>query len=226
VIGSALIPLLLGVALGDLLVGLPVDSSQEYTGTFWNLLTPYGVFVGVTLLVLSLQHGATFLTLRTLDGLRERAHRYAWVLSWPAFLLVVGYAVWTAVVSDRGFWWGVFPTVLAAVAAFVAGGSVHRRAEGLGFAGTAATIGLVVISLFTNLYPDVLVSSTNPSYSLTVEGTASSHYALQVMTWVAVVLLPVVLAYQAWTYVVFRRRLALPPAGSTEPSPSTQGAPA
>jgi cytochrome d ubiquinol oxidase subunit II len=84
----------------------------------------------------------------------------------------------------------------------------------------------VVISLFTNLYPDVLVSSTNPSYSLTVDSTASSHYALQVMTVVAVVLLPIVLAYQAWTYVVFRRRLALPPAGSTEPSPSKQGAPA
>jgi cytochrome bd ubiquinol oxidase subunit II len=225
-IGSALVPVLLGVALGDLLVGLPVGSNQEYTGTFWDLLTPYGIFVGVTLLALSLQHGATFLGLRTLDELRERSHRVAWVLAWPAFLLVVGFAVWTAVVSDRGFWWGVLPTVLAAVTSFLAGGALHRRAEGLAFTGTAVTIGLVVLSLFTNLYPNVLVSSTNPSYSLTVANTASGHYALQVMTVVALVLLPVVLAYQAWTYVVFRRRLALPPAGSTQPSPSKQGAPA
>jgi len=224
VVGSALIPLLLGVALGDLLAGLPVDSSQEYTGSFWDLLTPYGLYVGVTLLVLCVMHGATFLTLRTLDELRARAHRVAWVASWPAVLLVAGYGVWTAVVSDQGFWWGTLPLVLAFVAVFLASGSLHRRAEGLAFTGTAATIGLTVLSLFTNLYPDVLVSSTNPSYSLTVPGTASGEYALKVMTVVAVVLLPVVLLYQGWSFIVFRRRLAAPPAGSAEPSATTQGA--
>ena len=226
VLGSALVPVLLGVALGDLLVGLPVGSNEEYTGTFWNLLTPYGIFVGVTLLVLCVLHGATFLALRTLDELRERAHRTARVAAWPALALAVAFAIWTDSVSDAGFWWGVLPPLVAVVAAAVALVEVYRRREGTAFTATAVTIGVSVLSVFTNLYPDVLVSSTNPSYSLTVADTASGHYALQVMTVVALVFTPIVLLYQGWTFVVFRRRLSAPPAGTAEPTRVDQGAPA
>jgi cytochrome bd-type quinol oxidase subunit 2 len=223
VAGSALTPLLLGVALGDLLAGLPVGQDQEFTGSFWDLLTPYGLFLGATLLVLCLMHGAAFIAVRTLEPLRGRAHRTAWVLAWPALALVGGDAVWTTVLSLAGFWWGTLPLLLAVVAAVLAGGCLHRRAEGLAFAFTAATMALTVASLFTNLYPDVLVSSTDPSYSLTVSEVASSHYALSVMTVVAAVLVPVVLLYQGWTFVVFRRRVTAPPDGAVtvpEPSPT------
>ena len=72
-IGSALIPLLVGVGLGDLLHGLPINSSHEFTGNFFDLLTPFGLWTGVTLLVLSLFMGATYLTLKTTGELHERA---------------------------------------------------------------------------------------------------------------------------------------------------------
>ncbi len=116
-VGSALAPLLLGVALGDLLAGLPVGSNQEFTGTFWDLLTPYGLYLGVTMLLLCLLHGGTFLGLRTLDALRDRSHRLAVVLAWPAAVLVLGFAVWTPTKSDQPFAWSIVPPALAVVAA-------------------------------------------------------------------------------------------------------------
>ena len=70
--GSLLAPLLIGVALGDLLHGLPINSSQEYTGSFWDLLQPYALFTGVTLVLICLLHGATFLGLKT-TGRHARA---------------------------------------------------------------------------------------------------------------------------------------------------------
>ena len=74
-VGSVLAPLLIGIALGDLLHGLPIDSSQDYTGSFWDLLQPYGVFTGITLVLICLLHGATFLCLKTTGDMRERSGR-------------------------------------------------------------------------------------------------------------------------------------------------------
>ena len=101
-IGSALIPLLLGVALGDLLAGLPINSSDEFTGSFWDLLTPYGLWLGLTLLLLCLLHGATFLTLKASATVRQRAREYAARLSWPAVGAVAVYTGWTLILSDAG----------------------------------------------------------------------------------------------------------------------------
>ncbi len=98
-IGCLLIPLLLGVGLGDLLNGLPIDSSHEYTGNFFGLLTPYGLWTGVTLVALCLLHGATFLKLRTTDDVRERARALARPLGWVAIALVVGWVIWTRSVA-------------------------------------------------------------------------------------------------------------------------------
>jgi cytochrome bd-type quinol oxidase subunit 2 len=233
VIGSLLVPLLLGVALGDLLAGLPVDQNQEFTGTFWNLLTPYGVYVGVTLTVLCLVHGATFLALRTTGAVRDRAHATAARIIWPAALLLLGFAAWTPIVSGQGFLRGILPPTLALAAMVCAVIALQGRRDGAAFTGTAFAIGLTTAAIFTNLYPDVLVSSTSSANNLTVASTASGHYALQVMTVVAVVCAPVVIAYQIWTYVVFRRRVSPPPdrpsrtpeQGGPRPTPTDHKAP-
>ncbi|WP_395693143.1 cytochrome d ubiquinol oxidase subunit II [Nocardioides sp.] len=214
VTGSVLVPLLLGVALGDLLAGLPVDSSAEFTGDFVDLLTPYGLLVGVSLLVLCLLHGATYLALRTEGPVGERAHALAGRLAWPALLLVVAFAVWTIAISEGGPW-RVAAAAVPVVAALAAAVLLRERRDGRSFAATAVTIGGVVAALFANLFPAVLVSSTSSANDLTVSGAASGHYALTVMTVVAVVMFPVVLIYQGWTYWVFRRRVALPPAAAT-----------
>ena len=208
-IGSVTTPLLIGVGLGDLLVGLPVDSSQEFTGSFWSLLTPFGLVFGVTLLGLCLLHGSTFLALRAGDPVRTNATRLARSLRWPVLVLVVVAAGWTFALSGRS----VLSVVLLVVAVLgVLGAAVFvgRGGEGRAFAGTAAAIGATVASIFAGLYPNVLVSSTAAANNLTIASTASQQYALTVMTVVAGVLFPVVLLYQGWTYVVFRRRVLVP----------------
>ena len=219
-IGSALCPLLLGVALGNLLAGMPVDSSEEFSGSVADSITGYGLLVGLTLVALCLLHGATFLALRTEGDVRRRAHRAVAVTHVPAVLLLLGLAVWTPSVSDAPALRGIGLPALAVVAVLLAGALSRAGREGCAFTATAIAIALTVVTLFANLYPNVLVSSTAASDSLTVTSTASGQYALQVMTIVALVLVPVVLLYQGWSYVVFRRRVVGPPTAAP-PDPST-----
>ena len=98
-IGSLLVPLLLGIGLGDLLVGLPINSSHDFTGNFFDLLTPYGIWTGLTLVALCLLHGATFLKLKTNRRGRDARARTCRAAGWAAIALVVGFVVWTRVVA-------------------------------------------------------------------------------------------------------------------------------
>ncbi|MGH1562995.1 cytochrome d ubiquinol oxidase subunit II [Mumia sp. DW29H23] len=212
-LGSVVAPTVLGIALGDLVAGLPVDKDEEFTGSFWDLFTGFGVWTGVTLLVLCLLHGAVFLTLRIAGGLSERARAFAGRIGLAALAVVAVYVVWLSLIADAGVATYVVcaVSVVALAATLVA---LRRGRDGLAFTASAVAMATTVASLFTSLYPEVLVSTTSASYSLTVDGTASGDYALTVMTVVAAVFFPVVLVYQGYTYVVFRRRLGGAP---TEP---------
>lgn len=220
-IGSALIPLLLGVGLGDLLVGLPIGADQEYAGTFWNLLTPYGLLTGVGLLVLCLSHGASFLALKTTGEVQHRSHRYAVQFGRVAAILVLLWVIATILVA------GVKPVSVVFMVLAVLGVALSvlyqgKGRDGMAFTLSAIGIGATVATLFASLFPNVMVSSLDAAYNLTVENTASGNYALTIMTWVAVIMFPVVLIYQAWNYWVFRQRVGTPPAQETpEPQPAT-----
>jgi cytochrome d ubiquinol oxidase subunit II len=205
--GSLLAPLLIGVALGDLLHGLPINSHQEYTGSFWNLLQPYGLFTGITFVSICLLSGATFLCLKTTDDLREGAWRLARRIAPVTGAAVVAFAIWTHVQSSTTFL--LNPVELLAVLAVIAAvWLVYEHREGFAFALTTVTMAACVVSIFTGLYPNVMVSSTKAAYNLTVHNTASGAYSLKVMSVVVVIFLPFVLAYQTWTYYVFRRRVS------------------
>jgi cytochrome bd ubiquinol oxidase subunit II len=207
-IGSLLTPLLLGVVLGDLLHGLPIDSSQEYTGNVPDLLTGYGIWTGLTLLGLSLLHGATFLKLRTTGQIRERARALGRPIGWAALALVVGFIVWTRTVGGPDVPDPVqVLALLAVIAAVLLMGSDH---DGFAFAASGVAIAACVGSIFIDLYPNVMVSSTNDAYNLTVSNSASGGYALKVMTIVTVVLFPLILLYQGWSFYVFRARVRGP----------------
>jgi cytochrome d ubiquinol oxidase subunit II len=204
--GSLVAPLLIGVALGDLLHGLPVNARQEYTGTFWTLLQPYGLYTGITLTAICVLHGATFVALKTTGEVATRAARVAALAGPPVAAIVTGFAFWTHAISGKGFF--LNPAEIAMVlAALAAAWLVHERQEGWAFAATSLTMALAVLSVFTELYPDVMVSSTSPALSLTIHNTASGSYSLTVMSIVVAIFLPAVLAYTAWTYYVFRKRL-------------------
>jgi cytochrome d ubiquinol oxidase subunit II len=206
-VGSLLAPLLLGVLLGDLLHGLPINASQQYTGSFWGLLQPYGVFTGITFVAVCLLHGATFLSLKTTGDLRQRAGRLARRVAPATGLLVLAFVSWTHASAGKGALLNPveFGAVLAAIAAVWL---VYTRSEGWAFAATTVTMAACVLTIFVDLYPRVMVSSTSPAFDLTVHNTASGHYALAAMTVVVLIFLPFVLAYQTWTYYVFRRRVS------------------
>ena len=205
--GSVSAPLLIGIALGGILHGVPVDSAQNYAGGVADLFQPYGVFTGVTLLAVCALHGATFLSLKTAGELHERARQLARYIAPVACALVIGFAIWTHVTRSTTFF--VNPVeLLAILAAITALCAVYARRDGWAFTATTVTIASCIAAIFIGLYPNVMVSSTNAADNLTVHNTASGQYSLKVMTVVVIVLLPVVLLYQAWAYYVFRRRIS------------------
>lgn len=207
-VASVLAPALLGLAVGNLVAGLPLDAAGELVGGPGAAFTPFGVGVGVTLAVLSLAHGATFLTLRTTGVVQERAGALRRRLLVTACVLVVALAVATAVAHRPGVP-GVVAVLVPVAAVLVATLWSGGAAAGRVFAASAVAIGGTVAALFVTLFPNVLIS-TNPATTLTVAGTAASSYALQVMSITAAVLLPLVLAYQAWGFWVFRARVGGP----------------
>ena len=218
VFGSYLPSLLWGVAFANIVRGVPIDQAHEYTGTLFTLLNPFALLGGLTTLSLFLLHGSLFLGLKTTGEIRERAMTTAWYLSIPTTVIAGLFAVWMQVAySNHGWTWAaVLVAALALVGTVVA--TLQRR-EGLGFVLTGVTLLAAVVLIFGSLFPDVMPSSTDPAFSLTVVNASSTAYTLKVMTWVAVVLTPFVLVYQGWTYWVFRRRL------STSDIPAAAGLP-
>jgi len=217
-IGSLLIPLLLGTALGDLLHGLPINSSHNYTGNFFGLLVPYGLYTGITLTVLSLFLGAAYLTLKTEGALHDRVARLSGRLGWVAAVITFGWLTWSHVGLGSGF----VPNPIDALALIAVVGAAwlaESGSEGWAFAAAATAIGSVVGSIFFELFPRVMVSTTNSAYNLTVSNSASPSYTLKVMTVVAVIFFPIVLLYQGWSLYIFRKRIS-GPASTTETAPA------
>jgi cytochrome bd ubiquinol oxidase subunit II len=214
-LGSLLVPLLVGCALGNLLRGVPIDSSHEYTGSFFTLLNPYSLFVGLTVVLLCLAHGAAFLALKTSGVVQSRAEAMGRWLAPLAALAVIGFTAWTLAIASHGAR-DVVP-VVAILAIVVAAWFIRAHRDGWAFLATAVAMLATVATIFVFLYPRVMVSSTNAAYSLTVHNASSSSYTLKVMTIVTVIFLPVVLIYQGWTFYVFRKRIDVgdvrPPAG-------------
>jgi cytochrome bd ubiquinol oxidase subunit II len=204
-------PLVWGVGLAALLYGTPIDSDGHYTGNVLDLFNVYTVMAGIAMVVFFAFHGAIFLSLRTVGDLSDRARRAARTLAVPAVALGAVFLVWTVAVAidrnDKDLFPPVLPAALGIALLAAAALLVFRDRPGLAFVGTALGILAGVATLYTSLYPRVMVSSTDFGNSLTVESAASSHYALGVMTVVALIVTPLILLYQGWTFYVFRARV-------------------
>jgi cytochrome d ubiquinol oxidase subunit II len=205
--GSLIPAILWGVAFANIVRGVPLDSSSEYVGGFWNLLNPYALLGGLTTLALFVTHGAIFLALKTTGDIRGRANRLAASVGVIAAVLAVAFLAWTFSLRSSGL--SIALSVLAALAMISA--LLFNRAgrEGYAFTGTALTIGFAVAALFASLYPNVMPSTLDPAFSLTVVNASSTPYTLKIMTWVALIFTPIVLLYQGWTYWVFRKRIGV-----------------
>jgi cytochrome d ubiquinol oxidase subunit II len=204
--GSTVPALLWGVAFANIVQGVPLDADHEYTGTLLTLLNPYALLGGLATLSLFALHGATFLALKTHGDVRVRANALVPRIGVPAILLGGAFLVWTFF-SHSVLWTGL-PILVAAGALVAAVLVAIGGREGWAFLLTALAIVAVTVTLFGSLYPDVLPSSTNPAFSLTTTNASSTPYTLTIMSWVALAFTPIVLAYQAWTFWVFRRRIS------------------
>ncbi len=212
--GSFVPALLWGVAIGNLMAGVPIDDRMNYAGTFWNLLNPYALLGGLAFVALFLLHGALFLSLKTRGEVLQQARVATGRLWLPTVALVVLFVAGGYFATDLFTRAQVNPTVLALLAAvaLLLSGLLHRASrDGLAFIMTGLTIALATMTVFAGLFPRVMISTLDPRWSLTIYNASSSSYTLQVMSIVAAVFVPLVLLYQGWTYWVFRERVGRSP---------------
>lgn len=204
VVGSWLPAVLWGVAFGNLVRGVELDASHTFVGSFVDLLNPFALLGGATTALIFLTHGAVFLALKTDGEIRHRAAAFAERSAVVTVVVAGAFAVWTQLAYSVAWTWAATALAAAALVALVVAARLRR--EGWAFIASAVAIVAAVVLIFGSLYPDVM-PALDPANSLTVDNASSTDYTLTIMTWVAAVLTPLVLAYQAWTYWVFRKRL-------------------
>jgi len=192
----------------NLLRGVPIDAKMQYIGTFFNLLSPYAILGGLTTLFVFMFHGALYLSLKTQGEMAERASKAAQkiaLLAIPVVLLFAGLTYFqTDLFANLG---ASIALVGSGVTLILAAILIRSRKAGWAFVVNGLTILLFTVSLFWGLFPRVMVSSLNMNWSLTIYNASSSPYTLKIMTIIALIMVPIVLLYQGWTYWVFRKRV-------------------
>ncbi|MEU1004836.1 cytochrome d ubiquinol oxidase subunit II [Streptomyces tibetensis] len=203
---TSLLPAFLwGMAFGNIVRGVKIDQDFNYAGGVLDLLNPYALLGGLVTLSLFTFHGTVFVGLKTVGEIRERARKLALRVGSVTALLALAFLLWTQ--SDRGDGPSFVAMAVAVVSLLVALVAARAGREGWAFALSGLTIVATVAMLFLTLFPNVMPSTLNPDWSLTVTNASSSPYTLKIMTWCAGIATPVVLLYQGWTYWVFRKRI-------------------
>ncbi|MEU3849142.1 cytochrome d ubiquinol oxidase subunit II [Streptomyces sp. NPDC029554] len=203
---TSLLPAFLwGVAFGNIVRGVKIDRDFNYAGGVLDLLNPYALLGGLVTLTLFTFHGTVFVGLKTVGEIRERARKLALRVGAVTALLALAFLLWTQ--SERGDGASLVAVVVAVASLVLALAAARVGREGWAFVLSGLTIVATVAVLFLTLFPNVMPSTLNPDWSLTVTNASSSPYTLKIMTWCAGVATPVVMVYQGWTYWVFRKRI-------------------
>jgi len=215
-IGSFMAALLLGTAFANLAKGVPIDANMNYVSpngimTTIGLLNPYGLLGGLATVIVFLLHGANFLGLKLEGELRERVRALSKKLYVAAVvittLLLIGTYFYTDIGTKLGINPGITP-IASFIALVVTIYFINNKMEGWAFIMTSLHIVLTQVTFFTLMFPRVMISSLNPDWSLTIYNASSSQYTLTVMSIIALIFVPIVLAYQGWTYYMFRKRIS------------------
>jgi cytochrome bd ubiquinol oxidase subunit II len=205
--GSWLPAVLWGVAFAILVRGLPVGADGHIHLSITDVLNAYTLLGGLATAGLFMFYGATFVALKTSGAIRDDAYRFGVWLCLPVTGLVAAFGFWTQLAHGKDWTWLVLGVaVVAQVSAVLL---VWRRAsDGWAFACVALVVVAVVILLFGSLYPNLVPSTLNGHWSLTIYNASSTHYTLKVMTWVTAFMAPLTVIYQAWSYWIFRQRIS------------------
>ena len=216
IIGSLLPPLVLGIGFANFVVGLPNDGLL-WTGNFWSLFMPFGLLGGVALVAICLMHGATFLSLKTSGSVRIKARNYIATAGWATVALLAVFVIcqnifWPATSEFGNF--TVITWVAGALSVAAAAASVlltRAIREGWAFALGGVSIVALFAGIFVKMYGYIgFVQDTSVAVAdrLNMVTAASSSTTLTIMTWAAVIFVPIVIGYQAWSYWVFSRRIS------------------
>lgn len=209
--GSLVPALLFGVAMGNLLFGLPIDANGTFVGGFSHLVQPLSLLAGFMSLAVFLSHGALFLTLKLEGDLLESLLRFSFKLSGVAWVVFSLFALLALIFEPQLRQQGVWFYGLAGLAWICLGLAVwwqRSQSQGRAFVCTGVAIVSTTAALFVALFPRVMVSTLSSEYSLTLQNASSSPYTLKVMSFVALFFVPLVLGYQIWSYWVFRKRIS------------------
>ncbi len=206
-LGSWVPALAWGWVFANVVRGVPLNEKKHFAGSVWDLLGPYALLGGLATGLLFALHGAVFLVLKTGGEVRDDAAKTVRLLLVPTAAVVGVFGVWTQLAYGTGWTW--IPLVLAVLGLLLAGAAGFADRDGWAFVGTAVTTAAATVLLFGSLYPNVLPSTISDLFNLTIDNASSTPYTLKVMSWAAVVVTPVVLGYQAWTYWVFRKRITV-----------------
>ncbi|MFC8528308.1 cytochrome d ubiquinol oxidase subunit II [Nocardia sp. NPDC057227] len=205
--GSWVPALAWGWVFANVVRGVPLDADKQLVGSFLDLLSPYALLGALTTAVLFALHGATFLVLKTGGEVRADAQRVVRLLLVPAALIVGGFGLWTQLAHGASWTW--IPLGLAVLGLVGSAAATLVQRDGIAFTGTTLAVAAATALLFGSLFPDVLPSTLDPAWSLTVRNASSTPYTLKILSWAAIAVTPVVLLYQGWTYWVFRKRITV-----------------
>jgi len=213
-IGSFLPALLWGVAFANFVHGVPIDGRQNFVGSFWDLINIYTLLGGLVTLSGFMLQGALFLSIKTADPIQSIARKVAgkmWIVTVIVqFAAIVATYFYTDILTKLGINPGAVP-IFAVAAVLVVGWFIRQKRDGWAFTINSLAIVLTTATVFLILHPRVLISTLDPAFSLTIYNTASGPTTLRIMSIVALIFVPLVLAYQAWSYWVFRKRITADP---------------
>jgi cytochrome d ubiquinol oxidase subunit II len=205
-IGSWVPAILWGVAFAILLRGLPIDADHRVHTTVGDVLNGYTLLGGLATASLFAFYGAVFIALKTAGPVRDDAFRFARVLAVPVVVLAGGFGLWTQLAHGKPWTWSALGVAVVALVTAIALMWTRRR-EGWAFVSMVVVIAAVAALVFGAMYPNLLPSTLNPDWSVTIYNGSSTPYTLKIMSWASLTLLPLVMIYQGWTYWVFRRRI-------------------
>ncbi len=196
--------------MGNLIRGVPIDATMTYTGSFWTLLNPFALLCGLSSVLIFTMHGAIFLSLKTEEVIEARATataRRIWPYALASFIITVVVGFFATNIFDEITIVHILLLLITVAALVAAGWFISRLRTKSAFISTGTLIVFSTITLFTSLYPRVMISSLNPDWSLTIYNASSGSYSLKVMSIIALIFVPIVLLYQGWSYYVFRERI-------------------
>jgi cytochrome d ubiquinol oxidase subunit II len=214
-LGSLIPALLYGVAIGNILRGLPIDIKGAYSGTFLGLLNPYALVVGAVSLSMFVMHGAIYLTLKCEGPQKEKMVKRA-TTSWIVFVILYFIATFMTIFSGKwlfesvmGFpiFWVLLVVLLVSIIYIPIG--LKSGKSGNTFTASSLMISSMILLMALSLFPKLVPSSIDLSYSLTIYNASSTPRTLETMLIIALIGVPVVLGYTIWIYRIFRGKVVI-----------------